>query len=296
MIRPVDFKFNTQTAANNRFQVQPGSLQEQVQQRALAEFDAFAGLLRHEGVNVTIVNDTLDPETPDSIFPNNWISLHEDGRAFLYPMFSENRRKERRDDIIQLLATRFRLSAVEDLSSYENTARFLEGTGSMVLDRDHKIAYACRSQRTDAEVLHDFCARAGYRPVVFSATDASGFPIYHTNVMMCVGDGFVLACFDALPLEAERRLLLDAIRSTGKETVGISLDQMNRFAGNMLQLQGRSEKLIVMSEQAFRSLLPAQAGILEKYGKLIYAPLTTIETNGGGSARCMLAEIHLPEN
>ncbi len=296
MIRPVDFKFNPQTAENNKFQSQAAAGIDSVQQRALAEFDGFAATLRREGVDVTVVDDTFEPETPDSIFPNNWVSFHEDGRAYMYPMFSENRRRERRPDILDQLATKFRLESVEDLSNFENTARYLEGTGSMVLDRDNKIAYACRSVRTDTEVLQDFCTRAGYRPVIFSAQDASGYPVYHTNVMMCVGDGFVLSCFDAIPDAGEREQLIGVIRSTGKEIIAIGLDQMNRFAGNMLQIQGRQEKLIVMSQQAFQSLLPAQTGILEKYGKIIYAPLHTIETNGGGSARCMLAEIHLPEN
>ncbi|WP_199138708.1 citrulline utilization hydrolase CtlX [Pedobacter sp. ASV12] len=293
MIRPVDFKFNEQTAGNNKFQ-QANSASD-VQQKALQEFDGFVALLRANGVEVTVVNDTLQPETPDSIFPNNWVSFHHNGEVILYPMFSVNRRAERRSDIMESLGKTFGISKIIDLSTYENSERFLEGTGSLVLDRDHKIAYACLSLRTHQEVLADFCEKTGYQAVVFSAVDSTGYPIYHTNVMMCIGDQFAVVCFDSIPDPSEQALVRDSLSQNGKEIVSITFDQMNHFAGNMLQVSNKEgESLLVMSEQAYLSLTPNQITVLEKYCRLVYAPLYTIETNGGGSARCMLAEIHLP--
>lgn len=293
MIRPVDFKFNEQTAGNNKFQ--QANTVTNVQQKALEEFDGFVELLRTNGVEVTVVNDTLQPETPDSIFPNNWISFHNNGEVILYPMFSVNRRAERRTDIIANLGQEFTINKVTDLSSYENKEQFLEGTGSLVLDRDHHIAYACLSLRTNEKVLEDFCQKAGYTAIAFNAVDSTGFPIYHTNVMMCVGDRFAVVCFDSIPDEAEKEKVRSSLDQNGKEVVSITFDQMNHFAGNMLQVQNnKGESLLVMSEQAYLSLDKSQIATLEKYCKLIYAPLYTIETNGGGSARCMLAEIHLP--
>lgn len=294
MIRPVNFKFNVQTAGNNKFQQE--SLDSNVHEQALKEFDDFVTLLRSNGVDVIVVNDTLEPATPDSIFPNNWVSFHEDGSVFLYPMFSENRREERRRDIIDQLATRFELNHIGDLSFFEQQVLFLEGTGSMVLDRENKIAYACLSVRTDEEVLNNFCMLTGYTPFTFQAIDQSRFPIYHTNVMMCVGDAFAVVCFESIPDAIEREELRHSFLNTHKEVIEISFDQMNQFAGNMLQVKNNSgENLLVMSEQAYLSLNASQISSLEKYCKLIYAPLYTIEKNGGGSARCMLAEVHLPE-
>jgi len=296
MIRPVDFKFNEQTAGNNKFQQSSdGSLEEsKVQSQALQEFDGFVNLLRKNDVDVTVIDDTLQPETPDSIFPNNWVSFHNNAEVFLYPMFSENRRQERREDILTTLSAAFNISKITDLSGYEAKKSFLEGTGSMVLDREHQIAYACLSLRTDQQVLDDFCAKSGYTAVIFDATDSSGFPIYHTNVMMCIGDHFAVTCMDSVKDANDREKLILSFHQTGKELVEISLDQMNHFAGNMLQVKsGSGEALLVMSEQAYLSLTKAQITALEKYSRLIYAPLYTIEKNGGGSARCMLAEIHL---
>lgn len=293
MVRPVDFKFNEQTAGNNKFQ--QVSEQGNVQAEALTEFDNFVNLLRANEVDVTVINDTLSPETPDSIFPNNWVSFHSDGQVFLYPMFSENRRAERRDDILDLLKENFIINSITDLSEYETKGIYLEGTGSLVLDRDHKIAYACLSLRTDEKILQDFCDRAGYSSVIFKATDADGFPIYHTNVMMCIGDLFAVICLEAIPDAADQRKVIKQLRDDGKEIITISLQQMNHFAGNMLQVKNKKGKsLLVMSEQAYLSLDETQIKTLEKYSQLIYSPLYTIEKNGGGSARCMLAEIHLP--
>ncbi len=293
MIRPVNFKFNTQTAGNNKFQ--QDSTQNNVQQQALKEFDGFVELLRSNKVDVIVVEDTLTPATPDSIFPNNWVSFHENGSVYLYPMFSENRRSERRNDIIELLGEQFDLKHVDDLSFFEQQSLFLEGTGSMVLDRENKIAYACLSVRTDEEVLNNFCMLAGYFPLTFQAIDQTNFPIYHTNVMMCVGDAFAVVCFESIPDEIEQEELRHSFLNTHKEVIEISFDQMNQFAGNMLQVKSSTdESLLVMSEQAYLSLNDSQISSLEKYRRLIYAPLYTIEKNGGGSARCMLAEVHLP--
>ena len=292
MIRPVDFKFNEQTAGNNKFQ--QASEEEDVQALALKEFDNFVSLLREKGVNVTVIDDTAEPETPDSIFPNNWVSFHENGQVFLYPMFSENRRRERRDDIIESLGKNFAISGITDLSAHEQKGVYLEGTGSMVLDRENKIAYACLSVRTDQKVLEDFCAQSGYQAIPFQAVDAEGFPIYHTNVMMCIGSGFAVICLDAIPDEKERTTVIENLSSSGHEIVEISYDQMNRFAGNMLQVQNNNgDLLLIMSEQAYLSLNASQIERLEKYSQIIHSPIYTIEKNGGGSARCMLAEIHL---
>ncbi len=293
MIRPVDFKFNTQTADNNKFQQE--SSEFGVQQHALAEFDAFVDVLRTNGVDVTVIDDTLEPSTPDSIFPNNWVSFHDNGEVILYPMFSENRRAERRTDIIDRIHENFMITRTIDLSTSEADNLFLEGTGSLVLDRINRIAYACLSIRTDEKVLAAFCSKAGYKSVVFNAIDEAGFPIYHTNVMMCIGDAFAVVCFDSIPNRDEKERLTESFITTNKEIIEISFEQMNRFAGNMLQVNSKSgESLLVMSEQAYLSLKETQIATLEKYCKLVYAPLYTIEKNGGGSARCMLAEIHLP--
>ncbi|WP_426329901.1 citrulline utilization hydrolase CtlX [Pedobacter sp. R-06] len=293
MIRPVDFKFNAQTAGNNKFQI--ASTETNVQTEALKEFDAFVDLLRKNNVDVTVVDDTLQPETPDSIFPNNWVSFHEDGSVYLYPMFSENRRLERRKEILDGLKENFEVNHISDLSFYEQQHAFLEGTGSMVLDRTNKIAYACLSVRTDEEVLNNFCMLTGYEPVAFQAVDGSNFPIYHTNVIMCIGDRFAVICLDSIRDPEEKMNVTISLKGSGKEIIEISLEQMNKFAGNMLQVTNADdESLLVMSEQAYLSLNTEQIAALEQYSRIIYTPLYTIEKNGGGSARCMLAEIHLP--
>lgn len=293
MIRPVDFKFNEQTAANNKFQ--QATAAADVQQQALAEFDGFVRVLRTNGVEVTVIDDTLEPATPDSIFPNNWVSFHDNGDVILYPMFSENRRAERRKDILDTVHEHFMITRTIDLTANETENLFLEGTGSLVLDRPNRIAYACLSLRTDKKVLAEFCSKTGYKSVVFNAVDSKGFPIYHTNVMMCIGDTFAVVCFESIPDALERDELRHSFLNTQKEVIEISFDQMNQFAGNMLQVISKSgDSLLVMSEQAYLSLNQTQIAALEKYCKIVYAPLYTIEKNGGGSARCMLAEIHLP--
>lgn len=292
MIRPVNFSFNAETAVNNAFQVAGAA--DDAQNKALTEFENFVQLLKDNGVDVTVINDTPEPYTPDSIFPNNWLSFHDAGTVCLYPMYAANRRLERKPGILQVIGEKFHIDATLDFSGYETQTRFLEGTGSMVLDRDKKIAYACLSPRTDRKVLLDFCEKLGYTPEVFTSVDAACRPVYHTNVMMCVADRYVVVCLDSVPDKKERELLAATIRYSDKTVVPITLDQMNRFAGNMLQVHNdKGEKLLVMSEQAYSSLTPEQITQLEGFNRILHAPLTTIETNGGGSARCMLAEIHL---
>ena len=293
MIRPVNFSFNTETAVNNAFQV--AGEDAGAQEKAKTEFDAFVNVLAANGVDVTVAEDTPEPYTPDSVFPNNWVSFHEDGTVLLYPMYAPNRRLERKQGVLDKVSSKFRIGKTIDLSYYEKEDNFLEGTGSMVLDRENKIAYACLSPRTDYIILEDFCDKMGYTSEVFDAIDKSGEPIYHTNVMMCVADKYVVICLEAVPADHEKEHVQETIQKSGKAVITISLDQMNQFAGNMLQVNNdKGEKLLVMSTQAFESLTKEQVAILSAYNRIIHSPLTTIETNGGGSARCMMAEVHLP--
>jgi len=293
MIRPVAFGFNVQTAGSNAFQKQDAD-QQAVQKKAKQEFDGFVQVLRDNGVSVTVIDDTIEPHTPDSIFPNNWVSFHDNGDIFLYPMQAENRRLERREDIIRQLEDNFKANHVIDLSRYEAKNQFLEGTGSMVLDRENKIAYACLSPRTNAEVLKAFCDYIGYQAITFDAFDQNEQAIYHTNVLMAVGSKFAVICLDSIINSTEKEAVIRSLKSTGKEIIDITFDQMNHFAGNMLEVKNNlGETLVVMSQSAFTSLTEEQKTTLEKYGKLVYADINTIETNGGGSARCMMAEVHL---
>ena len=289
MIQPVNFGFNAETAVNNTFQV---NIKENVQEKALKEFNDFVNLLRENKVDVTVITDTADPFTPDSIFPNNWISFHADGNVFLYPMFAENRRKEKKQHVLEILKDKFFISQVNDLSKYENETQFLEGTGSMVLDRDNRIAYACISSRTDKNLLNEFCDLIHYSVVNFFSKDMNGVDIYHTNVMMCIADKFAVICLASINEESERESVIKSLTLTNKEIIDISLQQLNSFAGNMLQVSNTTnELLLVMSTQAYRSLTADQINRLEKYNRIIHSPLDTIETAGGGSARCMMAEI-----
>lgn len=294
MIRPVNFGFNEQTAESNAFQNKAAQTND-ANGAAQREFDGMVNTLRENGVDVTVIDDTPEPHTPDSIFPNNWVSFHADGQVFLYPMQAENRRLERREDIINDLEDEFKVKHVIDLSRFEEDNKFLEGTGSMVLDRVNNIAYACISPRTDREVLELFCKEAGYQPITFDAVDEKGQAIYHTNVLMCAGGGFAVVCLDSIANPHEKLVVKDALLSTQKEIVDISFNQMNHFAGNMLEVKNKAgETLIVMSKNAYDALLEDQKNILKKYGKLVHADINTIETIGGGSARCMMAEVHLP--
>jgi hypothetical protein len=293
MIRPVAFGLNQQTAISNAFQ-NTDAPQKNVQEKALVEFDAFVDKLRVHNVDVTVIEDTLEPHTPDSIFPNNWISFHKEGSIFLYPMQAENRRLERRDDIIDELSTIFDIREVNDLSATENNGEYLEGTGSMVLDRENKISYACLSIRTQRKVLDIFCKETGYTSFTFHAVDENGMAIYHTNVMMCIGDQFVVICLDTIRDVTERGLIIKRFEDTGKEIIEISLQQMNHFAGNMLQvLNKKGKSFLVMSGSAHDNLNDSQIAQINKYTEILSSPIPTIEENGGGSARCMMAEIHL---
>lgn len=299
MVEPIAFGYNAQTAENNYFQVEQKDAD--IQTKALEEFNNFADKLKSKGINVISVKDTLEPHSPDSIFPNNWVSFHNDGKVVLYPMFAPNRRVERRTDILETLKVKgFEITEIEDLSHFENQQKFLEGTGSMIFDHDHNIAYGSVSLRLDEELFRQFCQKFGFRPVVFHSYQNAGdqrLPIYHTNVMMCVADKFVVICLDCIDDELEREKVQEVIKSTQKEIIEISEDQMQQFAGNMLQVQNEAgEKFLVMSESAYRSLTAQQISAIEKYCEIIYSDLNTIETNGGGSARCMLAEVFLPKS
>lgn len=293
MIRPVNFSFNTETAVNNAFQAQQDI---DAQEKALSEFNSFIYKLQQNGTDVTVVADTAAPYTPDSIFPNNWISFHSDGSVFLYPMFALNRRQERKPHVIDAIKSKFQVSRVIDLSGLENQDEFLEGTGSMVLDRDSKVAYACLSPRTTLKALDRFSHESGFSIESFTSVDTNGQEIYHTNVMMCVADTFVVICLDSIEEALQRKSVVDRIKSSNKEIIEISFDQMNHFAGNMLQVRNKKgETQLVMSSQAFNSLLPSQISAIERHCSILHSSLETIERNGGGSARCMMAEIFLPE-
>ncbi|GAB0156080.1 arginine deiminase-related protein [Chryseobacterium sp. Alg-005] len=298
MIEPIAFGYNAETAENNYFQVeQKGS---DIQEKALQEFNHFVEKLRNKRINVITVKDTLDPHTPDSIFPNNWVSFHKDGKVVLYPMFAANRRVERRDDIIENIKSQgFEVKEIDDWSFPEIQGKFLEGTGSMIFDHDNKIAYGSVSLRLDEELFKKFCEKYGFTPIVFHSFQTVGserLPIYHTNVMMCVADQFVVICLDCIDDELERSKVVETIKNSGKEIIEISEEQMQQFAGNMLQVQNKDgQKFLVMSQTAYQSLTPAQVSNIEKYCEIIYSDLNTIEVNGGGSARCMLAEVFLPK-
>lgn len=292
MIKPVRFDFNAETAVNNSFQQQ--SNDDAIAIKATNEFDNFVDVLTHAGIDVTVVSDTTEPHTPDSVFPNNWISFHEDGTVFLYPMFAVNRRLERKPHVLKAIQEKFNVVNTIDLSNYEDKGIFLEGTGSMVLDRDHRIAYACLSPRTDQDVLNDWCGKAGFRPVPFVSVDSKKDPIYHTNVMMCVADKYAIICLDSIMDEEERELVVAALTETGKAIIEINFDQMNHFAGNMLQVHNASgNPYLVMSTQAYNSLTAMQIKQIEQFNPILHSDITTIETNGGGSARCMMAEVFL---
>jgi hypothetical protein len=291
MIQPVNFGFNTETAVNNTFQKNIGG---DMQQNALREFADFVELLRKNKIDVTVVEDTLHPSTPDSIFPNNWISFHAEGRVFLYPMFAENRRLERKTAVLDAIKQKFDVDEIVDLTRSENEGFFLEGTGSMVLDRENKIVYACVSPRTDKKLLNEFCKLVDYTPVTFRATDNTGVDIYHTNVMMCVAKTFAVVCLESVADKEEKAILVNSLIKTNKEIVDISLEQLNYFAGNMLQVMNADgELLLIMSTLAYQSLTNVQIEILQKHNRIIHSSLNTIETAGGGSARCMMAEIFL---
>lgn len=290
MVRPVRFGFNEQTADNNTFQKR--GYESDAQNEALKEFDNYVSMLRECGVEVLTVEDTPSPETPDSIFPNNWLSTHEEGVMVLYPMCAPNRRLERKSHIIEAVKERLKIEELVDFTNWEDKNMFLEGTGSMVLDRINKVVYACRSPRTHEELLEQFCDKFGYDYLLFDASDESGTSIYHTNVMMSVGTEFAVVCLDSIDDLEERVSLIESLEESDREIIEISLEQMNNFAGNMLEVAASDgSSILIMSQRAKESLNPDQIQRLEHYCKIVSPSLTTIENNGGGSARCMVAEL-----
>lgn len=301
MIRPVAFRMNEQTAVNNYYQkVLDGLLPATVNAKAQEEFDTFVEKLRNVGVDVTVVNDTLDPDTPDSIFPNNWISFHQNAEVVLYPMFAENRRAERREDILDILEEKgFQIKSINDYTEAEEDGFFLEGTGSLLLDRKNQKAYCALSPRADEELFIEFCEDYDLAPVIFEAfqtVNGERKLIYHTNVIMTLGENFAVICADCIDDKKERKMVLDNLKEDGKEVILITEDQVNNFAGNMLEVKGTDDKrYLVMSNSAFQSLTKKQITQLEKHAEILSSSLDTIEACGGGSARCMMAEIFLPK-
>ncbi len=289
MIEPVNFGFNAETAVNNSFQI---ITTENTQQQALIEFNDLVNILKKNNIDVTVIKDTKNPYTPDSIFPNNWISFHEEGSVFIYPMYASNRRKERKEHILKKLQAIFKIDSIIDLSYFEKEDQFLEGTGSMVLDRENRIAYACISPRTNLIVLHEYCRINNYSACTFSSKDINNVDIYHTNVMMSIANKYAVICLESISNKKEKKIITDRLAETGKEIIEISLHQLNSFAGNMLQVRNTENELfLVMSTQAYQSLTGSQVNQLSEFNKLIHANLQTIESAGGGSARCMIAEI-----
>jgi hypothetical protein len=295
MIRPASFSFNEETAANNAFQTNDRSLtKEEVKKKAVEEFDKMVVLLTENGVNVHTIQDTEIPSKPDAVFPNNWISFHQDGRVVLYPMYAPLRRLERRKEIILELSTKFKVGEIIHLENSEPKNIFLEGTGSMILDRPNKIVYACISQRTDEKYLKKWADIMGYTPVAFTSVDHNDHLVYHTNVMMALGEGFVVICMDSVKDKNEKKNLVEVFKKTNKKIIELSLDQMNEFAGNMLQVKGNGKKHLVMSARAYKSLNENQISEIKKYTNILTPELDVIERYGGGSVRCMMAEIFLP--
>lgn len=300
MIRPVAFRMNEETAVNNYFQKQIQIEEGDINSKAQAEFDAIVEKLRAVGVNVIVEDDLLDLDTPDSIFPNNWVSFHHNGIVGLFPMFAENRRRERREEIINRLEEEgFLVEGFNDYTSAEEAGVFLEGTGSILLDRVHHKAYCALSPRADEELFIEFCEDFEYDPVVFNANqtvDGERLPIYHTNVLMALAENFAVICLDAIDDRSEKKNVLEHLKQSGKEIIEITEAQMHQFAGNMLQVRGKDHKYMVMSTAALDSLTQEQISAIEKHCLILSSDLETVEFCGGGSARCMMAEVFLPRS
>jgi len=301
MIRPINFRMNEQTAVNNYYQkVLNTMLPDSVNINAQLEFDNYVNKLKSYGVDVIVISDVEDSDTPDSIFPNNWISFHENGTVGIYPMFAENRRHERREDILDQLEDKgFVIKNSVDYTSAENEGVFLEGTGSLLLDRVNRKAYCALSPRADEDLCIEFCEDFEYTPVVFSSfqtVNDKRKAIYHTNVMMCLAETFAVICLESIDDKKERKNVLKHLKEDGKKIIEISEDQVNHFAGNMLQVRGTDDELfLVLSQAAHNSLNQSQLSQIQNHCKIISSPLDTIEACGGGSARCMMAEIFLPK-
>ncbi len=294
MVRPAAFGFNKQTAANNFFQSSSSLTAEQLQQKAVQEFDNMVATLRSRDINVFVIDDTKEPVKPDAIFPNNWLSTSADGTVYVYPMYAPNRRLEKRDDILQLLANNFIVNDLQDWSEYEVEGLFLEGTGSMIIDYENKIIYACVSERTCRPLLEKFAAANGFNAFLFTATDKKNQPIYHTNVMMALGENFAILCEESIADESELIAIRHLPESTGRTIIPITKEQVHSFAGNMLQVKNnKDEKFLIMSQTAYDSLRKEQRELLETFSALLPIPVPTIEEVEGGSVRCMIAEIFL---
>lgn len=296
MVQPAAFGFNEETAANNYFQSNPGIDKKQLQQKALAEFDNMVQTLRQHDITVWVIDDTSEPAKPDAIFPNNWLSTSPSGTVAVFPLYAPNRRTEKRDDILDQLAKRFVVKEVQDWSEFEAEGRFLEGTGSMIIDYDNQMIYACVSERTSLSVLEKYAATNGFQAIVFLATDKNGMPVYHTNVVMTLGEGFCVLCEEAIEEEWELIAVRQLLESTNHSIISITREQLHSFAGNMLQVQNKKgEKYLVLSQTAFDSLRKEQKQQLEAYSTLLPIAVPTIEAVEGGSVRCMMAEIFLQE-
>ena len=300
MIRPVRFRTNEETIVNNYFQKGINITQEEINRKAQQEFDTLVQKLREVGVHVIQVEDIYEQDTPDSIFPNNWISFHNNGDVAIYPMFAENRRRERREDILDIVEEAgFEIENVFDYTEAEDEGIFLEGTGAMVLDRIHRKAYCALSPRASEELFIEFCEDFEYTPVIFRAfqkTDGELKPIYHTNVMMALGTTFAIVCLDTIEDKNERKNVLNHLKEDKKEIITISREQVDYYAGNMLEVKGKEHSYLVMSQTAYQSLTPQQIEAIERHTQILYSDLSTIEICGGGSARCMLAEVFLPHS
>ena len=300
MVRPVAFRMNEQTAINNYFQEDLALKNEEINKKAQQEFDQFVSKLKSVGVNVLVLDDDKELDTPDSIFPNNWVSTHENGNVALYPMYAENRRRERREEFFNVLEdSGFQINNIVDYTEAEEESVFLEGTGSLILDRVNEKAYCALSARADEDLFIEFCEDFEYLPVIFNAyqtVEGKRLPIYHTNVMMCVAEEFCVICLDSIDDKKERKFVINQLKESGKEIIAISEKQMHQFAGNMLQVvNDKGVNILVMSKSAHLSLNDGQIKSITKYCEIVSSDLETIETCGGGSARCMMAEIFLPK-
>lgn len=295
MVRPANFGYNAETAENNAFQTKQTEEASNVAKKAQEEFDNFVHILSSKGVRVIVVNDTPQPIKPDAIFPNNWFSTDDKGNIIYYSMFAKNRRLERLSNLPTILQNEnLKVNEIKDYTYTEANNLFLEGTGSLILDKPNSKAYACYSLRTDKNVFEKWCANEGFKPIGFTATDQNNQLIYHTNVMMCIGETFAVICLESIKNQEERALVKNELTNSAHEIIEISIEQMNNFAGNMLQVRGKEAQYLVMSEQAYKSLTAMQASTLGKHTEIIRVPIYTIEKYGGGSARCMMAEIYNP--
>lgn len=296
MIRPAAFGSNSETLASNAFQQTLNMSKEQVQELAVHEFDRLVALLNANAIRTVVIDDTENPEKPDAIFPNNWVSMQPDGKLVTYPMLATNRRLERREDILETIKQKFLVKETLDFSHFERKGEIVEGTGSLIFDHVNRLAYAARSPRTVEALVREICAKLGYEAIVFNATDEDGIPIYHTNVMMTIATEIAVVCLDAVKDDRDQEIMLESFARTGHKVIAISFEQMKSFAGNALEvMKGNGERVLIISETAIRSLLPGQLDAITKFVDILPVSIPIIEKYSGGSVRCMLAGIHLEE-